>query len=189
MKKIDARGLACPKPVIETKKALEDYSKVVVTVDNKVAADNVSKLATKLGAQVSVLEEEREFILTIIQNGDHSQESNTDKLGKVYFIKSDTLGEGEQELGEVLMKGFIATLLEVNPLPDKIIFINSGVKVPTLNAEAKENLHKLEQQGVKVLSCGTCLEYYGLKDKLQLGNISNMYEILDSLNMGDVVEV
>lgn len=190
MKKIDARGLACPKPVVKTKQALQKEDKLLVTVDNKVACDNVAKLAKKLNSKVTILEDGDDYKLTIKKQADaQGIGTEEDKQGKVYFLSSDTLGEGEEELGTILMKGFISTLLNLTPLPDKIIFINSGVKVPTLNEEAKEHLKKLEDRGVSILSCGTCLEYYSLKDELEVGSISNMYEILDSLNCGRVVEI
>ncbi|GAB6099234.1 sulfurtransferase-like selenium metabolism protein YedF [Halanaerocella petrolearia] len=189
MKELDARGLDCPKPVIKTKQALQEENKVVVTVDDEVQAENVTKLAKNMNCSVSTLEEDKYYKLTIDKQDDRTVESNKDNRGKVYFFTSDTLGEGEEELGNILMKGFISTLLNVTPLPEKIIFINSGVKVPTLNQEAKEHLKELEDKGVTILSCGTCLEYYGVESDLEVGSVSNMYEILDSLNSGRVVEI
>ncbi|AGB42068.1 selenium metabolism protein YedF [Halobacteroides halobius DSM 5150] len=189
MKELNARGLDCPKPVVKTKQALEEEDKVIVTVDDQVQAENVAKLAKKMNCKVSTLEEENYYKLTIEKLADETTEDKEDSQGKVYFITSATLGEGAEELGNVLMKGFISTLLNVTPVPNKIIFINSGVKVPTLNQEAKEHLKELEAKGVTILSCGTCLDYYGLEEKLEIGNISNMYEILDSLNSNGVVKV
>jgi selenium metabolism protein YedF len=175
--------------VIKTKQALQDVDKLLVTVDDQIQADNVAKLAKKLNSYVSILEEEDYYQLTIEQQADGREESETEDSGKVYFLSSATLGEGEEKLGKILMKGFISTLLNVTPLPEKVIFMNSGVKVPTLNKQAIEHLKKLEDQGVTILSCGTCLDYYGLEEELAVGDISNMYEILDALNSNDVVEV
>jgi selenium metabolism protein YedF len=190
MKEVDARGLTCPKPVIMTKKALSEEEQLLVLVDNEVAANNVAKLAKKMGCQVTTLAEKGNYKLTIkqVDNLDAS-ESRAASIGKTYFITSNLLGEGESELGEILMKGFISTLLEIDPLPVKIIFMNSGVKIPTLNKAALESLEILADKGVEILSCGTCLDYYGLTEKLKIGNISNMYEILASLNSEDIVKI
>ena len=188
MKELNARGLDCPQPVVKTKKALEEADKLAVTVDDEVQADNVAKLAKKLNCSVSILEEEDHYKLTIEQQGG-SEEESEDEEGKVYFITSDTLGEGEEELGEVLMKGFISTLLDIRPLPAKVIFMNSGVKVPVLNEQAREDLKELEEAGVEILSCGTCLDYYEISEQLEVGEISNMYTILAALNSGKVVEI
>ncbi|MCK8827839.1 sulfurtransferase-like selenium metabolism protein YedF [Natroniella acetigena] len=189
MKKIDAREMDCPQPVIETKNALQKNSDLTVLVDNQVAADNIAKLAKKLGCKVSRVEDGSDYKLILKKVLEENKEESTSEVEKVYFIKSDKLGTGSEELGEVLIKGFVNTLLEVEPLPAKIIFINSGVKLATLNYEIKRNLHKLEEEGVDILSCGTCLEYYELKDKLEVGRISNMYDIVDILNHADVVVV
>jgi len=189
VKELDARGLGCPQPVIKTKQALQDVEQLLVTVDDQVQADNVAKLAKKLNARVSILEEEDYYQLTIEQQSGSREETRTEQQGKVYYLNSNTLGDGAEKLGDILIKGFISTLLDIRPLPDKIIFMNSGVKVPTLNKQAKTHLKQLDEQGVDILSCGTCLDYYELTEQLEVGEISNMYEILDILNSGNVVEV
>ena len=189
MKELDARGLDCPQPVVKTKKALAKADRLRVTVDDEVQADNVAKLAKKLDCKVSILEEEEHYQLTIEQEEDSTKTEEGSGAGKVYFLTSNTLGEGAEELGTVLMKGFISTLLDVRPLPEKVIFMNSGVKVPTLNEQAIEDLKKLSEAGVEILSCGTCLDYYEISEQLAVGEISNMYTILSALNSGNVVEV
>ncbi len=189
MKEVDVRGLSCPKPLIETKKALKDDDQLLVLIDSEVVKDNVMKLAKKLNCKVNLLEDGEEYRLTIKKSAEASDDDSTEASGKVYFVNSDTLGEGEEKLGNVLMKAFISTLIELDPLPEKIVFMNSVVKVPALNDEAKEYLQKLEEAGVTILSCGSCLNYYGIEDELEVGEISNMYEILESLNQGDVVGV
>lgn len=190
MKKIDARELDCPKPVVKTKKAIEEHGDVEVLVDNKVAAENVRKLGIKMGAKVTKVKESNEnykLVITDFKKAEKKRDVNRKK--KIIFVKSNLLGKGEAKLGDILIRGFINTLKEIEPLPDKIIFINSGVKLTCENEEIIKSLKKLEKSGVTVLSCGTCLDYYGLKEKLQVGNISNMYEIVDSLNQGEVVEI
>ncbi|MCK8816734.1 sulfurtransferase-like selenium metabolism protein YedF [Natroniella sulfidigena] len=188
MKKIDARGMDCPQPVIETKNALQDCEELTVLIDNQVAADNVSKLAKKLGCKINRVEDGSDYKLILRKDSGKQEEVTTDSE-KVYFIKTDQLGTGAEELGELLIKGFINTLLEVKPLPSKIIFINSGVKLATSNQEVKRNLVKLEAEDVDILACGMCLDYYGVKEDLEVGRISNMYEIVDILNQAEVVVV
>ncbi|MCF8000375.1 MAG: sulfurtransferase-like selenium metabolism protein YedF [Halanaerobiales bacterium] len=190
MKKIDARGLDCPKPVIKTKKVLEKHGEAEVLVDNEVAAENVKKLGIKMGAKVTkVKENEGNYKLVIADFKKAEKKRDKEGKEKVIFIKSNLLGEGEAELGDILIRGFINTLKEIEPLPNKIIFMNSGVKLPCENDEVINSLKELENKGVDVLTCGTCLDYYNLEDKLKVGNISNMYEIVDSLNQGDVLEI
>ena len=92
------------------------------------------------------------------------------------------MGEGNDELGKVLIKGFIYTLTECKPYPKYIIFVNSGVKLTTENEATVENLKILEESGVEILSCGTCLDYYGLKENVQVGSITNMYTIVETMN-------
>ncbi|MGM0446409.1 MAG: sulfurtransferase-like selenium metabolism protein YedF [Bacillota bacterium] len=190
MEKIDARGLNCPKPVIKTKKALENFDEIEVIVDNETASKNVKKLGIKIGAKVTVVKESDSYykiIITDFKKAD--KENDRDNKSKVIFVKSELLGKGDQRLGDILIKGFIKTLLEINPLPDKIIFINSGVKLTCKNKDVIKSLKKLQEKDVEILSCGTCLDFYNLTDELKVGNVSNMYEIVESLNNGDVIEI
>ncbi len=190
MHEVDARGLDCPKPVIETKKALANFDELITIVDNEVAAKNVSKLAKQSGCKVSIIEESSNLFRIIIKKDKTKSSSSTvasDK--KVYLIKSEYLGEGDVELGKILMKGYISTLKNIEPLPQRVIFINSGVKLPTLYPDITIVLEELIAKGVEVFACGTCLDYYDLKEELTIGEISNMYEILDSLNNNQVVTV
>ncbi len=196
MIKIDARGLNCPEPVIKTKKALEEEDLVIALVDNETACKNLEKLGQKLNCSTEILELDDDFQITLSQIEEEIASSLTsaeleggEDQNKVYFIRSDVLGNGEEELGELLIKGFIYTLTETAPLPKSIIFINEGVKLPTLNKEIKQNLKILEEAGVEILSCGTCLEYYNLEDKLKVGEVTNMYTIVERLNSNLVVTV
>jgi selenium metabolism protein YedF len=105
----------------------------------------------------------------------------------VVLFASDVLGRGEAELGNVLIRGFLHTLNEVEPLPATLIFINSGVRLVAEDSEVMEDLRALCDKGVEVLACGTCLNYYGLKDKVAVGQVSNMYSIAESLLRADKV--
>ncbi len=181
---IDAVGLACPKPVINTKKELDkiDNGIVVVTVDNDIAKQNILKLSNSLNCESKIIKEEKDLISIEIKKGENViiEEKNQDKLeDKCIFISSDKIGNGNDELGAVLMKGFIYTLTESKPYPKSILLVNSGVKLSTENYDTVENLKILEAAGVEILSCGTCLDYYGLKESLKLGSVPNMYTIVD----------
>lgn len=181
---IDAVGLACPKPVINTKKELDkiDNGIVVVTVDNDIAKQNILKLSNSLNCESKIIKEEKDLICIEIKKGENViiEEQNQEKLeDKCIFISSDKIGNGNDELGAVLMKGFIYTLTESKPYPKSILLVNSGVKLSTENYDTVENLKILEAAGVEILSCGTCLDYYGLKESLNLGSVTNMYTIVD----------
>ncbi len=184
---LDARGLACPKPVINTKKELDNIKQgiVVVTVDNEIAKENLIKLAKSMNCKSNILKTEKDLICIEIIKGENviieekSQESLSDTC---IFINSDKMGNGNDELGTVLMKGYIYTLTESRPYPKSILFVNSGVKLTTENEATVENLKILQDVGVEILSCGTCLDYYGLKEELKVGSVTNMYTIVETMN-------
>lgn len=186
-KEIDARGLDCPKPVIMTKKELDQLSEGGITtiVDNEVAKENVSKLAKSQGYEYSVENiSEEEFRIHIKKGeGDIQVESNKEGEFKDITIAfgSEFMGGGSEELGKILIKSFVYTLTEVTPYPTKLIFYNGGVHLTCEGSEVLEDLKKLEQEGVEIISCGTCLDFYNKKDKLKVGEISNMYTIYESL--------
>ena len=181
---INAVGLACPKPVINTKKELDKIEEgiVVVTVDNDIAKQNILKLSNSLNCKAEIIKLEKDLISIEIKKGENViiEEKKQEKLeDKCIFISSDKIGNGNDELGSVLMKGFIYTLTESKPYPKSILLVNSGVKLSTENYDTIENLKILEEAGVEILSCGTCLDYYGLKESLKLGSVTNMYTIVD----------
>lgn len=183
---VDARGLACPKPVINTKKELDKIEEgiVVTTVDNEIAKENILKLAKSLNVEAKIVKEEKDLISIEIKKGENviiEQEKTLELEDKCIFISSDKMGNGNDELGSVLIKGFIYTLTESKPYPKSILLVNGGVKLSTENEATVENLKILEDAGVEILSCGTCLDYYGLKEKLQVGSVTNMYTIVDTM--------
>ncbi|MDB8805739.1 MULTISPECIES: sulfurtransferase-like selenium metabolism protein YedF [unclassified Romboutsia] len=184
---IDARGLACPKPVINTKKELDKLENGVirVTVDNTMAKENIIKLSKSSNCESSVLREEEDLIVVEITKGENvkiEEDTKVDLDNKCIFISSDKMGQGNDELGEVLIKGYIYTLTETKPYPKHIVFVNSGVKLTTVNEATVENLKILENNGVEILSCGTCLDYYNLKESLKVGTVTNMYNIVEVMN-------
>lgn len=183
---IDARGLACPKPVINTKKELDKIESgiVVTTVDNDIAKENILKLANSLGCETNIIKEEANLISIEIKKGENViiEEKKDNSLDDTcVFISSDKMGNGNDELGNVLIKGFIYTLTETKPYPKSILLVNGGVRLSADNEATIENLKILEEAGVEILSCGTCLDYYGLKENLQVGTVTNMYTIVDIL--------
>jgi selenium metabolism protein YedF len=184
MKEIDCRGMACPQPVLTAKKALEEMEQgeFILIVDNPAARDNVERFAQSQGAVVDVEEKGNDFYLRIQKGSACDLAGAAQKAEKVVvYINSNLLGIGEEALGTILMRSFLKTLLDLNPTPSKLIFINSGVRLTTEGSEVLESLKILSDKGVEILSCGTCLDFYGLKAKLKVGIISNMYDIAQSL--------
>lgn len=183
MKEIDARGLACPQPVILTKKALEEITEgeVVAIVDNITARENVSRLAANMNYEYETTEEKGCYHIKI-KKAAISEKAVEVENSIVIVITSDKLGQGADELGKVLMKSYIYALTETKPLPKAVLFLNSGVKLNAEGSEVLENIKKLEAEGVEIISCGTCLDYYQLKEKLQVGIVGNMYSIIEKMN-------
>jgi selenium metabolism protein YedF len=201
-KEIDSRGLPCPQPVLNTKKALEELAGqgdaafiLTVLVDNEVAKENVTRFARTSGYR-SAAEKKDDLFMIIIEPGEGQQNnflstaetdatsycSNESPAVKtVYLFKSKTFGEGSEELGSILMRGFIFTIKETNPLPSKMLFMNGAVYLTAEGSPVLEELQELEKLGVEIYSCGTCLDYFQLKDKLQVGNITNMYDTVENL--------
>ncbi len=187
--KVDARGLECPHPVILTKKALEAGAlELQVLVNNKVACDNISRLGKKMGCIVKTRMEGEDFVVGLTKS--EKSEAPKEKRAKhssLIFVNSDMIGKGSDELGEALLKAFLNTLAASDNKPDKLVFMNSGVRMVAQDSGALDSLKNLENQGVEVLACGTCLDYFSLKDQIAAGRISNMYDILDSMLTADKV--
>lgn len=185
MKEVNALGLACPTPVIMAKKEIGENpdEAVVVAVDNDVARNNLRKLADSLGYQFSCEGEEPEIFCTLSPAGAEAaapeKEAPKAAAGNDYvvFFGKDIVGEGDRELGTNLVRMFFYSLTETDNLPTSILFMNAGVKLTTLDDQVIENLKVLADRGVEILSCGACLDFYGLKEQLKVGEISNMYEI------------
>ncbi len=196
--RLDVRGLKCPDPVIQTKKVFDmgTVDRLQVIVDNDVSKENVCRFARNHGAEVQTprIEGEDWVIDILIKDRARSYKEEEElipcpitfpeamSVKNVVYIGSDKLGRGNDDLGLKLMRGFLRTLIDVNPYPWRIIFINSGVKLTTVDQEAVDALAILEERGVEILSCGTCLEAFGLNDQLNAGRVTNMYEVIESLN-------
>lgn len=188
-KVVDARGLPCPQPVLLTRNALQESDAVTTIVDSDTARYNVTRMAERAGYTVRA-EEREDGIYLHIARGEAAPQPEAAPAPApapsggplVLVIPSELMGRGEhEELGQILIRGFLHTLNEVSPLPDVVIFLNSGVKLVAEGSPVLEDLRNLEAQGVQILACGTCLGYYGLKEKVAVGEISNMYTIAETM--------
>ncbi len=195
MKKIEvnAIGEQCPIPVVKATKALKEMKEagiVEVHVDNEVAVQNLLRLAQSQNLEAkSEKLDEKHFTVAINYEGTpvDTEEENIacipDSRGDmVVVISSDRMGSGNDELGKVLMKGFIYAVSQLEKLPKTMLFYNGGATITTEGSASLEDLKSMEAQGVEILTCGTCLDYYNLKDKLAVGNVTNMYSIVEAMN-------
>jgi len=204
-KSIDARGLQCPYPVIETKKALKEVSEgiIEVYVDNAIAVQNITKMANseKLESKSEKIDDNNYIVkITVSKESDKDLTANTaDKPADsgyaeeescypdkreghtIVVLPSDCMGEGDEQLGKTLMKGFIFALTKLDKLPEKIILYNGGAKLSVEGSDSLEDLKLLESQGVEILTCGTCLNFYNIAEKLCVGSATNMYAIAEAM--------
>jgi selenium metabolism protein YedF len=180
---LDARGLQCPAPVIQTKQALDslEKGKLLTIVDNEVARDNIIKFARNQALEFGVEEKGEDFYITITKSKINSHVDQVPS-GTVILVSSNTLGRGDDQLGSTLMKSYLYALNESEPLPEAILFINGGVKLPSEGSEVVEHLMNLEKQGVELLACGLCLDFFNLEEKLCVGQVTNMYTIIEKMN-------
>ena len=185
MKTIDCRGMKCPKPVIMTKKEIESMDDTIleVIVDNDAAKENVSKYAKSIGLDSSIEEKDGFFYVKINKEASSCcKEINFNKNQPVIIITSDKFGTGDDKLGSALMKSYLYALGESDVKPKSLLFLNGGVKLTTEGSDVIESLKSLEGAGVEIMSCGTCLDFYNLKDKLVVGTVTNMYTIVEKMN-------
>lgn len=196
---LDERGKACPLPVVETKKALEAAASgetARVLVDNEIAVQNLRKLADHKGwsfcwekrgggdFQAWITREAGESLSEEKQEETEEPECpdcRTEGIrpGLTAVISSEAMGQGDDRLGKILMKSFLFALTQQDILPETVLLYNGGAFLSCEGSESLEDLKKLEELGVEILTCGTCLDFYGLKEKLAVGGISNMYEIVE----------
>jgi selenium metabolism protein YedF len=181
---IDCKGLKCPLPVITTKKyfdSLEEGSATII-VDNDVANSNISKFAHSSGFDYSSEQKDGMYYIKISKSSCDCKPMDFRSEKLVILIGSDKLGLGDDELGILLMKSYLFALSENDKLPTDILFLNGGVKLVVDGSDVLLSIKALSEKGVNILSCGTCLDFYGLKDKLAIGEITNMYTIVEILN-------
>jgi len=194
MIEINVLGKPCPVPVIEAKKALAEQNDgvVIIKVDNIVAVENLRKMANGYGYSFLYSEvSKNSYDVTISTDGkrplsNETNESNGTKkpeelYGLTVVISRNTMGAGAEELGKILLKGFIYSLTELTTPPKHVIFLNSGAYLTSADANTVDDLNTLEQKGTEILTCGTCVNYYGLQDKLAVGTITDMYGITERM--------
>ena len=191
---VDVRGSLCPKPVIETKKVSDSNQSAIITtiVDNEVSRDNVAKFGKSRGYGVEVRQDGKDFYLTLTPNANPDTAACCEPMNygnRIILMTKDYLGEGSEELGRNLMKTFWVCLLEADVKPSKIYFINSSVKMVVNDSVHLENIKKLAELGVEIAACGICLDYFGVKDELGVGSITNMYAITDSIVGDNIIKL
>ena len=207
LKVVNAMGDACPIPVVKTKNAIKELigaGMVETLVDNEIAVQNLTKMAQQknYGVRSEKLgETQYRVIMTIGESANEAgaeaveEETTAEetcmpdgrKGNKVVVISSSYMGTGDDELGAVLMKGFIYALSQQDELPKTILFYNSGAKLACEMSPTLEDLMSLEANGVEILTCGTCLNHYGLTEKLKVGGVTNMYVITEKMMQADLI--
>ena len=192
---VDARGMACPIPVVKANQALAQMTEGIleVHVDNPVAVENLKRMALQKGLPVKTEQpEDSHYVVTIPVTGSVDaampELTCTDCAGNtVVAVDTDSMGRGNDELGAVLIKGFLFAVSRLETLPKTILFYNGGAKLTTEGSASLEDLRLMEQQGVEILTCGTCLNYYGLTDQLAVGSVTDMYTIVERLSRAEKV--
>ena len=198
MIQINALGDACPRPVIKTMNALKELNgagTVEVLVDNEIAVQNLTRLADSKHCTIETEKRsEKEYRVTITAGEAVEETGDEEKLctipaaqKKVVVISADHMGEGSDELGKILLKGFLFALTQQEKLPSTILFYNGGARVTCEGSASLDDLRSLANLGVEILTCGTCLNYYGLSDKLQVGEVTNMYVIAEKQMQADLI--
>ena len=199
MKVVDARGELCPKPLIMTKKALveiDENDSLEILIDNETSMKNVSRFLTDNGMEIKQELRGNVFHLFVGKTGEIPENAPVEEYCEVSFpsnkilviaFQKELLGEGAEELGRILMKAFVNTLPEATKQPQSIVFLNSGIFLALKDSQVLDTLIKLEKNGVEILVCGTCLDYYKKKQELGVGKVSNMYDILERLTSASSV--
>ena len=194
-KEIDCRGLACPAPVLQTKDAIEkDHPNIIkVTVDNEASKQNVNRFLESQGFEVSVEQDGTEFhVIGKIEGGVVSEASVDQKpeVGQkkiMVMVANDCMGHGDNELGSKLMVSFLKTLKEMGEELWRLVFVNNGVKLTITGSDHLPVLKELEKEGLHILVCGTCLTHFNLLDEKQVGETTNMLDIVTSMQLADKV--
>ena len=195
MKEIDVRGLACPAPVLETKKNIEKHSLsgIRVLVDNEAAKQNVNRFLSSQGFDVSIEEKEGVFHVTGRREDGHESEDpvaetmDGENQKIMVMVASDCMGHGDDELGSKLMVSFLKTLAEMGEDLWRLVFVNNGVKLTVADAEILPLLKQYEKQGLCILVCGTCLTHFNLLEQKQVGQTTNMLDIVTAMQLADKV--
>ena len=196
---VDARGEACPIPVVRTKQALQELQgpgTVETLVDNEIAVQNLTKMADQKGFKVTSEKESEDCyrVLMTVENQDSNENPEKcrcqpmpEQRRIVAVVSANHMGEGNDELGRALIKGFLFAMTMQEELPSTILFYNGGAHLTCQGSDSLEDLKSLQERGVEILTCGTCLDFYGLKDQLAVGSVTNMYDIVERQMKADLV--
>lgn len=196
MKYVNCKGILCPMPLIETKKAIKESvigDEIQVDVDNDTSFNNVSHFLNDNGFVFNYTKEALVYHINFVVN---DLKTNTEELkineksksnlgNYVIVLDKDVMGSGDSDLGKLLLKGFINTIEQLDTLPKEIICYNSGVTLAIKGSDTALSLKKIENKGVKIMLCGTCLDFYSLKDNIEVGSVTNMLYIAEKLS-GDL---
>lgn len=199
MQTVDGKGLLCPQPLILTRKALkacQPGETLSIECDNRTAYQNIMTFLKDQSLSPKGVEEGALFTIEVVnlpkkeaETDQHPAESCPVNPAYVVVVGSDRMGEGDPELGAILMKGFLNALNEQPLLPTHLLFYNAGVKLATKDSGVTASLRTLEESGVEILVCGTCVDFYGIRENLGVGKISNMFTITETMaRTGHVVK-
>lgn len=194
-KEIDCRGLACPAPVLQTKEALEkDHPNVIkVVVDNEASRQNVFRFMESQNLEVTVLQEGPDFHIIgkigegVVPETPVAEKPEAEHKKIMVMVANDCMGHGDDELGEKLMLSFLKTLKEMGEELWRLVFVNNGVKLTIADSDILPVIQELEKEGVHILVCGTCLTHFDLLDKKQVGETTNMLDIVTAMQLADKV--
>ncbi len=192
---LDVRGQPCPLPVVRTRKAMDTETEMMVLVSTDDQAGNVSRMAERSGWTVQT-EKKSDHLQLTLRKGETSQEPQVvpedlvcatpqSTKSKIVVITSDCMGKGPEDLGRILMRSFLGVMKEVDRKPHRLIFYNSGVKLVVEGSPVLLEIQELSDRGIEIMACGTCLDFFNIKDKLAVGRISNMYEIASNMLNSD----
>lgn len=191
---VNAIGKQCPVPVVEATRALRAMQApgtLEILVDNNVAVENLKRMASgnKLSAHVTVRNDGTFSVVMEVNTPTGDSVTEADPLcvlpqqgGFIVAVDSDVMGRGSEELGRTLMKGFLFAVSRLPKLPETVLFYNGGAKLTAEGSLSLADLKEMEHQGVEILTCGTCLNYYGLTEKLAVGRVTDMYTIVERLS-------
>ncbi len=186
MLELDYRGHACPYPVVETRKQIlaNADTNLTVLVDDEICRDNVTRLAEKMGYHITAVATSSGYRMELTPATEQTEttipaQQTTTTGATVIYCGSDRMGSGDDDFGRLLLKNFLMTQLEIDPLPAAILFVNTGIHLVCTGSDALESLQALKTAGVDIASCGLCLDFYNQKDQLKVGRITNMLDIVD----------
>ena len=189
-KTLDVRDKPCPEPVILTKKAISEknFDELEIITNSEVSKENITRFLTTSDFKFQITQKKNEYYISVkvTENIDKTVTPQSNQGLKIIFTK-DYFGEGDKKLGEILIKTFIHTLNELDNQPETLFFVNRGVYLTVLDSFVLEDLKSLECKGSEILSCGTCLDYYNLKEKLAVGKIGNMYRLIELIEKGGII--